>query len=283
MFNDEQYRCVLTIAGSDSSGGAGIQADIKSISATGCYAASVITALTAQNTQTVISVNEVPAEIVSKQLEAVFDDINFDAIKIGMLPNCEIIDVVINKLTACQPKNVVFDPVMISKGGDRLMTEDAIIFLKDKLLPIVNLITPNRKEAELLANFTIQSRDDMQQAAHCLAQKYKTNILIKESHLDETISMDILFLQKENKHYWFETKTVDTLNTHGTGCTLSSAIASFLAQGNDMIQAIRNAKNYVTKAISDGSHFKLGKGRGPVHHFSHFWNKQYATSTLETA
>lgn len=258
---------VLTIAGSDSSGGAGIQADIKTISATGCYAASVITALTAQNTQGVQAVHTIPTNFIEEQLDSVFNDITFDAVKIGMLFDINIMDVIANSLLKFNPGYVVLDPVMFSKSNCELLKSDAIGYLKKYLFPICKLITPNINEAERLLGTVICNELDMELAATKLGVKYLTNVLIKGGHLDSTHSPDVLYSYNDAKCYWFTAERIHTLNTHGTGCTLSAAIASYLAQDYSLNDAIATAKNYLTDAIRFGSELQIGKGFGPVDHF----------------
>ncbi len=262
----KQYHTVLTIAGSDSSGGAGIQADIKTITATGSYAASVITALTAQNTQGVSAIYAIAPQFIAEQLDAVFNDIAFNAIKIGMLHKPEVIDIVTAKILQWRVKNIILDPVMIAKGGSKLITDDAIKTLQEKLIPRVDLITPNLNEAEVLADCTINSYDAMQDTAQKLAEKFKINVLIKGGHFQDQLSADCLFQYQEKTFLWFKVKRIETINTHGTGCTFSSAIASYLAQGNNLAQAIHKAKHYITQAIQQGSKYQLGKGINPVYH-----------------
>ena len=242
-------KTVLTIAGSDSIGGAGIQADIKTISANGCYAMSVITAVTAQNTTGVTGIHDIPPEFVLKQLEAVFDDITPDAVKIGMLSNAEIIYVIADFLRKRKAVNVVADTVMVSTSGHRLLAENAVSALTESIFPIACIITPNISEAEILSDMEIKNPDQM------------GNVLIKGGHLENTAA-DLLYADGVNT--WFETKKIDNPNTHGTGCTLSSAIASNLAKGMDVKESVKLAKDYVTGAIMDG--LDLGRGRGPLNH-----------------
>jgi hydroxymethylpyrimidine/phosphomethylpyrimidine kinase len=261
------YPCVLTIAGSDPSGGAGIQADIKAISATGSYAASVITALTAQNTQGVSSILEISPDFVHAQLAAIFADLNVAAIKIGMLHNKEVITVVADFLTRFIPVNVVLDPVMIAKNGCELLQANTIDFLKQHLLPRVSLITPNLLEAEKLLGQDITTPFAMAAAAKKLGDEFSINVLIKGGHLDSEQSSDVLYEKNVGTHHWFHTKRITSKNTHGTGCTLSSAIASYLARGFLLQDAIIASKKYLTAAIQAGSTLQIGHGHGPVHHF----------------
>lgn len=252
---------VLTIAGSDCSGGAGIQADIKTITAHKMYAMSAITALTAQNTTGVYGVVDTPAEFVANQIDCIFNDIFPDSIKIGMVSNAEVIDIIAKKLTEYNAKNIVVDPVMISTSGSKLLNDDAIDTLITKLLPIADVITPNIQEAESLCGFAINTKEDMINAAKTIADMVKVNVLVKGGHLS-TCSDDLLYSHGEI--YWFESKRIDNPNTHGTGCTLSSAIACNLAAGYSLKESIENAKSYISGALKDG--LDLGKGSGPLNH-----------------
>ncbi len=263
--NDKRYHCVLTIAGSDSSGGAGIQADIKTISATGCYAASIITALTAQNTQGVKSIFNVPSQFVADQWDAIFDDITIDAIKVGMLHQVDIINLLLEKISQFKVK-VVLDPVMHAKDGSQLLLPSAITALT-RLFPFTYLVTPNIVEAEALAGLAIRSCEEMEKAAIFLSQKYQAHFLIKGGHLKSDLCVDVLHLYDEKITHWYESERVPTIHTHGTGCTFSAAIASYIAQGNDLVGAIMKAKSYLTRAIAAAQGRQLGKGRNPVHHF----------------
>ncbi|MEM9884617.1 MAG: bifunctional hydroxymethylpyrimidine kinase/phosphomethylpyrimidine kinase [Bacteroidota bacterium] len=261
------YKSVLTIAGSDSGGCAGIQADIKSISACGAYAASVITATTAQNTQGVFDIHAIPISHVEQQLDAVLSDIDFGAIKIGMLHSCEVIAVVQVKLEAYQARNIVLDPVMVATSGDKLINDNAIECLK-AFLPKASLITPNIPEAELLINQKIDL-SNIAAAARTTGKTYQTSVLLKGGHLDDTSDqmLDMLYLSKEDKLVKIEQPRVDTNNTHGTGCSLSSSIAAFLSLGEEMETAVRKGCEYVNQAIASGKNKVLGKGNGPIDHF----------------
>lgn len=267
MKKNKLYRCVATIAGSDPSSGAGIQADIKTISALGCYAISIITALTAQNTQGVQAIQEIPPGFVQQQMDSVFTDINIASVKIGMLHNPKIIDAVVAGLQKYQPTYIVLDPVMVSKNGSLLLQENTISVLKEKLFPLVTLITPNLVEAEKLLGESITTPTDMEQAAKKLGEQFNINVLVKGGHLVSNQSSDVLYLKSEQHCEWLHANRIDTQQTHGTGCTLSSAIASFLALGCSLQNAVLNAKQYLTKAIEAGSEFRLGHGAGPVGHF----------------
>ncbi len=252
---------VLTIAGSDCSGGAGIQADIKTITAHKMYAMSVITALTAQNTTGVYGVLEATPEFVGSQLDCIFDDIRPDATKIGMVSNAEIIEVIAEKLREYKAQNIVVDPVMVSTSGGKLLKDDAVDALLDRLFPLATLITPNIPEAENLAGFPIKDRSDMQRAAEKVSKLTNSGILITGGHLEDNAD-DLLFT--EGKAFWLEAPKIDNPNTHGTGCTLSSAIACNLALGLTVYESVKNAKKYITGAIKAG--LNIGMGRGPLNH-----------------
>lgn len=252
---------VLTIAGSDCSGGAGIQADLKTMLANGVYGMSVITALTAQNTTGVYDVLESSPEFVAKQIDCVFEDIRPDAVKIGMVSNTDIIDSIAQKLKEYNAQNIVCDPVMVATSGSSLMKNDAVHALINKLMPLATLITPNISEAEVLSGLNIETKDDMLKAAEKIAEITSAAILIKGGHL--TDCADDLLYENGNIH-WFSGKRVNNPNTHGTGCTLSSAIACNLAKGCTLAQAVQNAKDYITGALN--AQLDLGKGSGPLDH-----------------
>jgi hydroxymethylpyrimidine/phosphomethylpyrimidine kinase len=254
-------KTVLTIAGSDSSGGAGIQADIKTIMANGCYAMSAITALTAQNTMGVTGIQETSSEMLSLQLDAVFTDIRPDAIKIGMVASEKLIRVIADKIKEYQAGHVVVDTVMVSTSGHRLIDEDAIGALKECLLPIAEVITPNIPEAEVLAEMTIRDEQDMVRAAEKISKVHGCAVLCKGGHSINDAN-DVLY--SDRKVNWYYGKRIDNPNTHGTGCTLSSAIASNLAKGYKIDEAIKNAKDYISGALADG--MDLGHGSGPMNH-----------------
>ena len=266
MTQTSSYYTVLTIAGSDSSGGAGIQADIKSISACGGYAASVITATTAQNTQGVREIHPLPVTHISKQLEAVLDDIDFGAIKIGMLHSSEVIKAVQNTLNTYNTKNIVLDPVMTATSGDKLMNDEAIESLKD-FLPNVTLITPNIPEAELLLGQSI-TLENMEDATEQLSHRYKTSVLLKGGHLEPKDEMtDVLYNYTTQETTLIHNPSVQTPNTHGTGCTLSSSIATFLSKGYTLEVATTKGCAYLNKAIIEGKDKVIGHGHGAVNHF----------------
>lgn len=263
-------KTALTIAGSDSGGGAGIQADIKAMSALGVFGMSVITAVTAQNTREVRSVQNIDLAIIRDQMEAVFDDIQVDAVKIGMLANAETVDVVVNSLEKYNPKHIVVDPVMISKGGHHLLQESAVDALIHKLLPLATLITPNIPEAEVLVGSSVQTEEEMHQACIQLKAMGPDAILIKGGHLTGD-SNDLFYDGKDFQ--WLKSERIETKNTHGTGCTLSSAIAANLAKGASMLEAVTLAKQYITTAIMHS--LALGSGHGPTHHFYDLYEKAY--------
>ncbi len=257
---------VLTIAGSDSSGGAGIQADLKTMTAHGVYGMSVITALTAQNTMGISGVMNIPGEFVKEQLGAVFEDIFPDAVKIGMLPSREVMEAVEETLSGYRAKNIVMDPVLGSTSGTSLSAVEGREFLKKRLFPLCRLITPNIPEAEILCEMPVPTRNDAEKAAELLAEKYGCNVLIKGGHLDYEKcgkSADLLYIRDENP-FWIEEERIDNPNTHGTGCTLSSAIASNLALGHELKEAVILAKKYITNCIK--ADLNIGKGRGPLNH-----------------
>lgn len=259
---------VLTIAGSDSGGGAGIQADIKAISATGSYACSVITALTAQNTQGVSGIMAVPADFVAAQLDAVFQDLNIQAVKIGMLADSSIIRLIAEKLKQYQPKHVVLDPVMVATSGDPLIEEEAIATLRDVLLPLATLITPNLPEAAWLVEQPVPT--EMGQLNGLFEQLYQLPteaVLVKGGHLTDTKFSDDYLLCHAQPEQLFHGARIETQNTHGTGCTFSSAIASYLAQGQTLPDAIASAKHYITTALQHADELAVGQGHGPVNHF----------------
>ncbi|MEK4969967.1 bifunctional hydroxymethylpyrimidine kinase/phosphomethylpyrimidine kinase [Cytobacillus sp. FSL R7-0696] len=261
-------KTALTIAGSDSGGGAGIQADLKTFSANGVFGMSVITAITAQNTVEVRSVQDIEINIIKDQIEAVFDDIQVDAVKIGMLSSSETVKIVADRLNHYSPKVIVLDPVMVSKGGHHLLKEQAIEALKAKMLPLATVITPNIPEAEVLSGMTIRTVEDMEQACKKLYELGPKAVLLKGGHLEGEPN-DLLW--DGQSFNWFNGRRVETKNTHGTGCTLSSAIAAGLAKGEELIEAIQSAKNYISIAIEHS--LALGHGHGPTNHFYELYNK----------
>ena len=267
----KHYHRVLTIAGSDSGGGAGIQADLKTIAANRCYGMSVITALTAQNTLGVTAIHAVPVDFVAAQMDAVLSDIGADAIKIGMLFSPELIRTVADGLRRHGAKNIVLDPVMVAQSGDKLLQDEAVAAIKEHLIPLADLITPNLPEASVLLDREITSEADLSAAATDLAAMGAGNVLIKGGHLESENSDDCLYLGDEGRLVTLAGERVVTRNNHGTGCTLSSAIAAYLARGEDMETAVRLGKDYITGAIQAGAAYEIGRGNGPVHHFFRFF------------
>ena len=261
------YPRVLTIAGSDSGGGAGIQADIKAISATGGYAASAITAVTVQNTTGVYAVHPVPVEIIAAQIAAVISDIGVDSVKIGMLFSEDVIAAVHAELLKAGVTNIVLDPVMVATSGHRLIEEQAIKVLARELVPIARVITPNIPEAEILAGRKICSQGELPRIARDLSCGGTVSVLMKAGHLTDDEVVDVFYNAETDRCMELRSRRVNSINTHGTGCTLSSAFASFLAQGYALDDAAIAAKNYITGAISAGAEFVIGKGHGPVKHF----------------
>ena len=256
---------VLSVAGSDSSGGAGIQADIKTISALGGYAATAITAITVQNTLGVQAVHPVPAELVGEQMQAVMEDLRPDAIKIGMTGNVEIISEIALLLFDFSPRQVVLDPVMVSTSGHNLMTDEAVEAICTLLLPEVSLVTPNLHETEVLLQQPVHTVDEMEDAACRLFEKYHCAFLIKGGHLKGNEMCDVLY--DGNQLNIFGSNRIRSGNLHGTGCTLSSAIATFLAQGASLYEAVEQAKEYISCAIEAGKDLHIGQGNGPLWHF----------------
>nr|WP_317198575.1 bifunctional hydroxymethylpyrimidine kinase/phosphomethylpyrimidine kinase [uncultured Psychrobacter sp.] len=256
---------ILTIAGTDCTGGAGIQADIKAISANGGYAMSVITAVVAQNTQGVQQIQMLPTQMVRAQIDSVFSDVRVDAVKIGMLGSADMIHCVVEALAKYQPKKVVLDPVMVAKSGDRLLDADALSAMR-KLLPQVGLITPNLPEAaDLLGEVEAKNRDEMlAQAKHLAVPTF-----LKGGHLQQDDSPDLLYV--DGVHQWFESVRVNTKNSHGTGCTLSAAIATNWGRGEPLDIACAKAKTYLTGALQHADKLEVGQGQGPVHHFYEFY------------
>ena len=266
-FRIQNYPRVLTIAGSDSGGGAGIQADIKSISANGCFAASAITAITAQNTLGVNAVEGLSIEIIEGQIDAVLSDIGADSIKIGMLHSAEVVLCVARMLRKYNIKDVVLDPVMVSTSGHRLIEESAIEVLKAELMPMARVITPNIPEAEILLGEAISKQGDLPAAARRLAEQYGVSVLLKAGHLVNDELIDIFYNHETEEVVELSARRIDTRNTHGTGCTLSSALAAQLAKGLSLTEAARAAKHYINQAIICGARQEIGHGHGPVCHF----------------
>ena len=264
--NIMHYKCALTIAGSDSAGGAGVQADIKTMSALGVYAASAITAVTVQNTQGVYDIQAIKPEIVAGQIRAVMDDIKPVAVKIGMVNDAATIHAIAETLGEYSGTMVVVDPVMVSTSGCRLMKDDALEIFQNELMPLASLLTPNLPEAEILAGMRIRTVDDMNMAARKICSEAHCDVLVKGGHLDGEKKTDILY--SEGKRVaTYENQTIDTRNTHGTGCTLSSAITAHLALGLNMTSSISHAIDYLHTALEEGKDVTIGKGFGPVNHF----------------
>ena len=263
----KKYPVVLTIAGSDSGGGAGIQADIKAISATGSYAASAITAVTVQNTLGVEDVHPVPIPVISAQIAAVLSDIGADAVKIGMLHSAEVVLAVKEQLQKFGITNIVLDPVMVSTSGHRLIEDSAVKVLSEELVPMARVITPNVPEAEILAGTRIASQDDLPRIARALSCGGRVSVLMKAGHLSEDNLVDVFYNAEADTVLELPSRRLYTPNTHGTGCTLSSAFASFLAQGLGLDDAARAAKDYINSAIVSGAQYSIGHGHGPVDHF----------------
>ena len=266
----KKYYRALTIAGSDSGGGAGIQADLKTFSALGCYGMSAITALTAQNTVAVTAIHEIPAQMVADQIDAVLEDIGVVAVKIGMLQTPKVINVVATHIKKWKIENVVVDPVMVAKSGDKLLQDNAIEVLRSEMLPLASIITPNIPEAEVLLGRKINNKEEMTGAANDLLKYGSTAVLLKGGHFSGKESPDCLVIGK-NRNYWHDAARIDSINTHGTGCTLSSAIAAFMARGYGVAEAVTRAKKYINSAITSGADYKIGRGHGPVNHFYNLW------------
>lgn len=254
-------KTALTIAGSDCSGGAGIQADLKTMTVNGVYAMSVITALTAQNTTGVSAIQEATPEFLKQQIDAVFEDIYPDAVKIGMVSSCNLIHIIADRMKYYQAKNIVVDPVMIATSGSALLRNDAVHTLMEELLPIAYVITPNISEAQILSGIIIDSKEDMIAAARKISDTYHCYALLKGGHCVDDAN-DLLYADGEIK--WFEGRRIDNPNTHGTGCTLSSAIAANLAKGFPLAESVQRAKDYISGALADM--LDLGKGSGPMNH-----------------
>ena len=254
-------KTALSIAGSDSCGGAGIQADIKTMTLNGVYAMSAITALTAQNTTGVRSIQDSSPEFLEDQIDAVFEDIFPDAVKIGMVSSAELIKVIAERLTFYKAKNIVVDPVMVATSGASLIRTEAVSALEKELIPIAYLVTPNIPEAEMLTGSKIVTRDDMQKSAKQIAEAYGCNVLLKGGHSVNDAS-DLLY--SDGQAQWLEGKKINNPNTHGTGCTLSSAIASNLAKGYGLADSVKRAKEFISGALS--AMLDLGQGSGPMNH-----------------
>lgn len=272
MNRNKSYPIVLSIAGSDSSGGAGIQADLKTFSALGVYGATAITAITAQNTLGVVSQMALPPQMVREQIIAVMDDLHPSVVKIGMLSNAEIVNAVAEVLSEYKPK-IVLDPVIVSTSGHRLLSVEAQEVIKEKLLPISELVTPNIPEMETLTNMPLSSFEEKEKAANYLLSLGAKAVLLKGGHEDGEVKTDVLYSKGQQstdngqQSLSLVSESISTKNVHGTGCTLSSAIAAFLALDYSLEDAVREAKRYITEAIRAGADVKIGHGFGPVNHF----------------
>ena len=266
MTTDRKAPIAMTIAGSDSGGGAGIQADLKTFSALGVYGASTLTAITAQNTVAVTAVHELPTEIIAAQIEAVITDIGVDAVKTGMLSSSAIVETVAREIRRYGIENLVVDPVMVAKSGDPLLRQEAVDSLKTRLAPLAALVTPNVPEAETLTGLKIQTDEDIREAARRIVDMGAGAVVVKGGHR-EGPATDLFY--DGNGFTEFSAERFDTVNTHGTGCTFASAAAAGLAQGKTVLDAVAQAKEYVTEAIRNS--YPLGRGHGPVHHFYNLW------------
>lgn len=272
MRDKNKYIRALTIAGSDNSGGAGIQADLKTFSALKCYGMSVITALTAQNTQGVCSIQELKPEFIEKQFNTILDDIGIDAIKIGMLFNIPIIKAVANCLQKVKGCPIVLDPVMFAKGGDRLIQEEAIQEIEKELFPLATVVTPNIPEAQAFLGRSIDNIEGMQKAAMDFVKLGPTAVVIKGGGLSNNFSNDCLY-KKGGELIWLKQERILTQNNNGTGCTFSSAVAAYLARSYELESAVKEAKYYLTHALKAGADKSLGHGQGPVMHFFNTWKE----------
>ncbi len=265
------YYKLLTIGGSDCSGGAGIQADLKTFAALGCYGMSVITALTAQNTEGVRSIHAASPAFIEDQLSAVLEDLGADAVKIGMLYSVGTIETVARLLKESYVNKIVLDPVMVAQSGGKLIQDDAVSAIRSLLMPLSSVVTPNIPEASIFVNGEIHTSVDMQNAVRKLGSSGARSILLKGGHLGGKDSSDLLYFCQEDRCMEFNAERITTRNNHGTGCTLSSAIASYLAKGFSIEESVRHAKEYVTGAIQAGVKYKTGRGHGPLHHFFKQW------------
>lgn len=268
--NKKRYKRALSIAGFDGSGGAGIQADLKTFSALGCYGMTVLTALPVQNTRGVKSIYELPVRCIEEQIHSIFEDIGVDVVKLGMLHRCEIIEAVARGLKDYLPLTIVVDPVMVAKSGDRLLVEDAISAFKELILPITTVLTPNLPEAEDLLKKKIISEIDMENAAKELTFMGPDAVILKGGHREGKLSEDCLWF--DGFIHWFKSERINTVNTHGTGCTFSAAIAAILAQGKSIPKAVEGAKQYLFAALKSGADYNIGYGNGPVNHFYNIWD-----------
>ncbi|MDE5626608.1 MAG: bifunctional hydroxymethylpyrimidine kinase/phosphomethylpyrimidine kinase [Paramuribaculum sp.] len=273
----KEYRRALSIAGSDPSGGAGLQADLKTFSALGVYGTTAVVALVDENTQGVYGIHPVPDSFVAGQIRSVLGDIGTDAVKIGMLHGSSLIRTVLNTLREFPDvRDIVLDPVMVATSGDPLLESDAIGTLRDELIPYARVITPNLPEASMLLGAAVDCQDELEDAARDLSAKYgdaKVSVMLKAGHLDDDTLTDIFYNAETGRLLRLTSPRVRTVNTHGTGCTMSSAIAAWLARGAELDTAVANAKEYVAAAISAGADYRIGKGHGPVNHFHALWSR----------
>lgn len=267
----KKYNVALSIAGSDPSGGAGIQADLKTFSACGCYGATAIVAVVDENTVGVTGVHPVPVDFVTGQIRSVLDDIGADAVKIGMLHSSELIIAVRDTLAGYDIGNIVLDPVMVATSGDPLLRQEAVETLKNVLVPFARVITPNIPEAEILLGEKIAFQSELPSFARKLSMNGKVSVLLKAGHLSDERLVDVFYNAESDELLELESIRVNTRNTHGTGCTLSSAVASFLARGYSLDDAVRSAKEYINGAIISGAEYEIGHGHGPVNHFYRLW------------
>lgn len=261
-----KYPSVLTIAGFDGSGGAGIQADIKTASALGCFSTSVLTALPVQNTQGVRAIYPIPVEAVADQIRAILEDIVPDAIKIGMVHTPQLVETIVSTLAQYKKIPIVFDPVMVATSGHRLIEEETITAITDQLFPIADVITPNMDEAAILADMKVETLEDLYTAGERIKKLGCKTILLKGGH-QETSTITSLFYDENEIFHSFETAKFDTHNTHGSGCTLSSAIAAYIAQGKTLYEAVSLGQEYIYQAIKNGIDVQTGHGNGPLNHF----------------
>ncbi|MDR2539242.1 MAG: bifunctional hydroxymethylpyrimidine kinase/phosphomethylpyrimidine kinase [Chlamydiales bacterium] len=268
---DQQLFKVLTIAGFDGSGGAGMQADLKTFSALGCYGTTALTAIPIQNTMGVRSIYDIETICLQEQIKAILEDMSLNAIKIGMLHREEMIESIANIFHHYHATNIVLDPVMIAKSGDKLLVPEAIFSMKKRLFPITTVLTPNLLEASELLGREIKSKTQMEQAALDLIQMGPRAVVVKGGHLNGDCEDCLCLKDPKLEIRWFSAPRIQTQNTHGTGCTFSAAIAAFLARGFSVVDSITQAKEYITEAIEAGRQVKVGQGHGPVHHFFHLW------------
>ncbi len=268
----DRFYTVLTIAGFDGSGGAGIQADLKTFSALGCYGTTALTAIPIQNTVGVRSVYEIEASCIKDQIKAILDDISINAVKIGMLHNQSVIESVADILNQYSVSNIVLDPVMVAKSGDMLLQPNAIATMKELIFPMTTVLTPNLLETSKLVGYEILTKADMEKAALDLLEMGPQNIVVKGGHLNGNCDDCLAIKNSSIEIRWLSSQRIQTKNTHGTGCTFSAAIASFLAKGFTVFESVSLAKQYLTKSIEAGANIKVGQGNGPVHHFHRLWN-----------